>query len=66
MTGLVGPAVWKCKKLLCLFGESVLMNFMHLNFSLSLVIMAVQLEPFRQMDSHLERQCDCLLLANRD
>lgn len=42
------------------------MNFLHLNCSLGVVIMAAQLEPFRQMDSHLEGQWDCLLLLNHD
>lgn len=36
---------------------------MHLNFSLILVIIAVQLEPFRQMDSLLEGRCDCLAIG---
>ena len=42
------------------------MNLMHLNFRLSLVVMAAQLEPFRQMDSHLERRWDGQLLVNHD
>ena len=66
MTAPVGPTVWKCKMLLCMFRESVLMNYMHLNFILRLVIMAAKLEPFRQMESHLERRCDCVVLVNHD
>lgn len=50
----------------CLFRESVLINFVHLNFTPSIVIMAAQLEPFRQMDSHLEKQVDSLPSMNRD
>lgn len=66
MTAPVGRAQWKCKMLLCLFRELPLMNFMHLNFRLRLVIMAAQLKPFRQMDSHLEWQCARLLLVNHE
>lgn len=39
---------------------------MHLHLGLSLVIMAVQLKPFRQMDSHLERRRVFLLLVTHD
>lgn len=59
-------AVWKYRMLLCLFGEAVLMNSLHLNLSLRLVIMVLQLEPFRQMDGHLERIFESLLLVNHD
>lgn len=56
--------VWKGKMLLRLFREWVWIHFLHLNFTLSLVILVAQWEPFRQMDNHLERHS--LPLVNHD
>lgn len=66
MTAPVGSVDGYVRRFCALFGVSALMSFMHLNFSPSLVIRTSQLEAFSQMDSHLEWQCDCLLLVSHD